>query len=267
MKQGQTNIDENSEGYWSGIADEYFASQYKDVKGYPALKVRHNYILDLFDKKGKKVLDIGCAPVELLIDLLKRKCDVYGMDISSEMINIAKENVARSMPGANCHLSTGNIENLGFDKESFDAVISSGVIEYLKTDENALKEMHRVLKKKGTLILTVRNLYCMPRILDAVTDSIKGSKEGLSLVNKLRKVLGKKDVATFTPYRKHAAFRLDRMLDQHGFTKEDFRYFHFYPFFVPFDKLFPSAFIKLGLKMERLSHSPYGWLASGYIVK
>ena len=166
-------------------------------------------------------------------------------------------------------MQVGNIEKLQFNDEEFDAVICSGVIEYLTTDDKALTEMWRILKKNGTLIVTVRNKICPLRIIDIFTDTIKESKLGLSTLNKIKKLLRGKTTpeSVYTPYRKHYPWELDSNLKQFGLIKENFRYFHFYPFFVPFDKLFPSFFIKAGLRMEKLAASPLGWLASGYIVK
>jgi ubiquinone/menaquinone biosynthesis C-methylase UbiE len=69
------------------------------------------------------------------------------------MIRIARENIKRNIPNANCVLRKGNIEKLDYENETFDVVIASGVIEYLKTDGQAMKEMARVLKRNGILIL------------------------------------------------------------------------------------------------------------------
>ncbi len=53
----------------------------------------------------------------------------------------------------------GDINNLSFDSESFDAVVCLEVLEYVKTPEKAISEMSRVIKKEGTLILSVPFMY------------------------------------------------------------------------------------------------------------
>ena len=67
--------------------------------------------------------------------------------------------------------------------------------------------------------------------------------------------IGGMDRTRYISYRKHFPWEIDENLKKFGFQKAGYRFFHFYPFFTPFDKLFPAAFIKLGLKMEALSAS------------
>lgn len=243
---------------WSEVSEDYFLTEYVEKKRYPALPIRHNYILTLLDDRPGRVLDIGCGPGRMVIDLMKRDNTVYGVDISEEMLRIADENIRKEGVGGEHHLSQGNIESLDFDDNFFDQVVCAGVIEYLKEDDKAVRELNRVLKEGGTLILTVRNKTCPFRILDSLMDSIKAARKNSSAGQKVNR---------YIPYRKHVPSGLDRLLEEHGFRKTDFRYFHFYPFLAQFEKLCPGLFIKTGMKMERLTNTSLGWLGSGYIVK
>lgn len=263
---------EDQNEFWSNFSEKYHETLYRDVKEYPSLIVRHNYILNLIDaekKDYKKVLDIGCGPGEMLIDLMKRGYSVSGIDISEGMIAVAKDNISTKMPGGEFDLKIGDIEKLDIKDESFDVVICAGVIEYLGKDDKALSELNRVLKKDGVLIITVRNKICPARVFDLFSDTVKKSSFGKNILSKFKGAVAGKESSEiiFTPYRKHSPWELDGNLKRFGFDKLDFRYFHFYPFFIPFDKIFPSLFIKLGLKMEKLTNTKLGWLGSGYIVK
>lgn len=255
--------------FWSNIAEEYLRDQYRSVKDYPALWMRHRYILDMFDADGKNVLDIGCGPGEMLVDLLKRGCTVSGTDISEAMIGLARTNTGPQPGGAAVDLRVGDIEAMTYPAASFDAVVCAGVIEYLDGDSKALAELNRVLKPGGTLLISVRNKACPARAIDLVTDPVKRSRGGTAILTALKRVITRKADAkiSFTTYRKHWPWELHRNLERAGFRKEDFRYYHFYPFFVPFDKVAPRLFVRGGLAMERLSATGLGWLASGYIVK
>lgn len=82
----------------------------------------------------------------------------------------------------------GTVESLPYPDAHFDAVLSLGVIEHLfHGPEQAMKQMHRVLKPHGTLLLTVphANLsFILERLKDAVLHRLYAS-------NALRRFLGK----------------------------------------------------------------------------
>jgi ubiquinone/menaquinone biosynthesis C-methylase UbiE len=218
------------------------------------------------DKNPQYVADIGCGPGEMLIDLMKRGHKVVGVDIAIGMLHTAAENIAKAQTGKTAYLQCGNIECLPFKDNSFDTVISAGVIEYLNTDGPTLKELNRILKPGGTLIITVRNKACPFRIFDVLLDLIKETRFGKQTINRLLKSF-KKGPLQFIQYRKHIPWTFDRTLRRFGLEKTAFRYFHFYPFFTPLDKFIPGFYIKNGLKMEKYSDTRLGVLASGYIVK
>jgi ubiquinone/menaquinone biosynthesis C-methylase UbiE len=260
---------QESSRYWNDFAEEYYKSFYTHVAEYPSLTLRHNYILDLVDQDSRKILEVGCGPGMMMIDLMKRGCEVAGVDIAEGMLQVARKNITRAFPQERPTLVLGDIEKLNFPDGAFDAVICAGVLEYLASDDASLNEMKRVLKPGGVLIVSVRNKLCPARAIDWFTDRLKRSKTGLNLLLGATRIFKGKHFNSihYTPYRKHTPFKLSRSLKKTGFQPADFRYFHFYPFFAPFDKIFPGFFIKQGLRMERLCHSKWGWLASGYIAK
>lgn len=253
---------------WSEVADEYFRIEYMGKNKYPALPLRQKYIISMLDGEQGPVLDIGCGPGEMMIELLRTGYTVYGIDISENMLNIARENIEKKGTIGEFYLSKGNIESLDFEDNFFDTVICAGVLEYLGKDDFALKELYRVLKDNGTLIISVRNKLCPFRIFDLLLDSIKMNSSCNALLKWVRKKISKKVTSDiFIPYRKHVPMVLDKRLESLGFKKRDSRYFHFYPFFSHLEHIFPSFFINTGLRMERLSRTRLGWMGSGYIVK
>jgi ubiquinone/menaquinone biosynthesis C-methylase UbiE len=268
MKRKNLLVKSELERRWSDVSDDYFLTEYVMNKKYPALQIRHRYILSLLGETRGTVLDVGCGPGEMVIDLLRMGKTVHGVDISEKMLALAEKNIKEKGIYGEYYLKQGNIEHLNFGDETFDTVVCAGVIEYLDEDTKALKELHRVLKVNGTLILSVRNKTCPFRVLDPVVDGLKGGAPGRGLK---RWITGKRGangrVDRFIPYRKHVPGELDRLIGSMGFEKTDFRYFHFYPFIAQFDKLFPSVYINCGLRMERLSNTKLGWLGSGYIIK
>ncbi|MFQ5553028.1 MAG: methyltransferase domain-containing protein [Thermoplasmata archaeon] len=101
------------------------------------------YGLEMADlRPGMEVLDVGCGTGFLSEGILKVTPSVWGLDITPEQLRRA----ARKLP---IPLVRGDAENLPFQAASFDAVLSSGSIEYWPDPKRALREMHRVLRPRG----------------------------------------------------------------------------------------------------------------------
>ncbi|MDD3292536.1 MAG: class I SAM-dependent methyltransferase [Candidatus Pacebacteria bacterium] len=111
----------------------------------------------LFDRvdKNDKVLDLGCANGRFYPLFEKKEADYYGIDLSSNLIKIAKD----KYPQARFSVGTG-LEIL-FEDNFFDKIYSIAVLHHIPSEKlrkDFLKEINRVLKNKGLLILTVWNL-------------------------------------------------------------------------------------------------------------
>lgn len=111
-----------------------------------------------FVKSNSKVLDLGCGNGRI-VDLLKAKNVSYvGVDSSENLINLAE----KKYKGTNAKFFVSDIFNLPFSKDSFDCVISLAVFHHIPSKQNRqkfFKEIKKVLKKDGILILTVWNLW------------------------------------------------------------------------------------------------------------
>lgn len=112
-----------------------------------------NHLLSFVDiKKNHDVLDVGCGTGTLALKIAEKVRRVTGIDASKEMVSVAKE---KSKNTKNVNIIEAIMENLPFKDNSFDVVICSMTIHHLPTEDkiNALKEMKRVLKKKGQFLL------------------------------------------------------------------------------------------------------------------
>lgn len=107
-------------------------------------------------KQGDKVLDVGCGSGNLTLTA-KRYAgptgSVYGIDASSEMIDVARRK-ARQM-GLGVSFDVALIEKLPVDNSTFDIVISRLVMHHLPDDlkRQAFAEVFRVLRPGGTVFL------------------------------------------------------------------------------------------------------------------
>lgn len=103
--------------------------------------------------KDKKVLDAACGSGYGSYLLSQVAAEVHGVDISSISIEYAKSKYSKS----NLHYYVSNVSQLEFEDESFDIIISFETIEHLYNQTDFLREMRRVLKKNGVLVISTPN--------------------------------------------------------------------------------------------------------------
>ena len=103
--------------------------------------------------RGKRVLDVGCGPGFWARHLARLGADYVGIDISPRSAALARRSL--ELHGLRGRIEVGNAERLPFDDESFDAVISEGVIHHTPDTMACISEIHRVLKRDGRAAVSV----------------------------------------------------------------------------------------------------------------
>jgi ubiquinone/menaquinone biosynthesis C-methylase UbiE len=89
-----------------------------------------------------RFLDCGCGPGILLDMVAKHRISYWGVDISDEMLRLARRQPAQFTSALiGKHLLRSDVESLPFRSGTFDAAASLGVIEYLEGDERLMAEM------------------------------------------------------------------------------------------------------------------------------
>ena len=94
------------------------------------------------------LLDLGTGPGYLPIEIIKRRPEIriIGIDLSRVLIRMARANARRAGCVGRVHFEVGNAANLRFRSESFDGVVSTGMLHVLRDPVGALGECWRVLK-------------------------------------------------------------------------------------------------------------------------
>jgi tRNA (uracil-5-)-methyltransferase TRM9 len=108
-------------------------------------------------KSGERVLDLGCGNGRLYSFLKERNVEYVGIDSSEKMIEIAREKNQEGNP----KFEVVEALDLPFSDNNFDKVYSIAVLHHVPSSEFRLKfmkEIKRVLKPKGEVVLTVWNL-------------------------------------------------------------------------------------------------------------
>lgn len=136
----------------------------------------YNWILDkldITDAHKKNILDTACGKGFFLKEAKKRGLQVYGIDISNRAI----ENAQNIVDGV---FSTGNVENMDYEDETFDYLTCLGSLEHFPTPSKAISEFSRVMKNEGLALIYVPNLMFLGHIYMAFRYGIMPSEGGQS---------------------------------------------------------------------------------------
>jgi SAM-dependent methyltransferase len=98
---------------------------------------------------GMRVLDVGCGTGVVAVTAARRGARVTGLDLTPELLEHAKENA--QIAGVEIEWHLGDAEELPFEDQRFDAVVSQFGHMFAPRPEVATSEMLRVLRKGGTL--------------------------------------------------------------------------------------------------------------------
>lgn len=101
--------------------------------------------------KGDDVLDVACGTGNAAIPAAERGGTVTGLDITPELLEDAKKNAAQA--GVEATWVEGDAEELPFDDESFDVVLSTFGCMFAPRHEVAAAEIARVLRPGGRIAI------------------------------------------------------------------------------------------------------------------
>lgn len=113
--------------------------------------IERNLCIDFALKIDGEILEIGPGHGRLMKTLSDAGKNVMGLEIS--------DNLIQKLNNKGLKVQKGNILNIPFKNDSFSAVILEEVIEHIKDQDQAMKEIKRVLKPGGHLLLTTPNKW------------------------------------------------------------------------------------------------------------
>ena len=128
--------------------------RYSNYKAYnPALAARYQVVVDTVRRWAPvgRLLDVGCGDGFLMGQLAPLVKEAVGVDSEAAAIGIACQRLAH-LP--HCRSQHTVCYELPFAAGSFDVVTSTDVIEHLTAPAGHLREIGRVLKATGALVLT-----------------------------------------------------------------------------------------------------------------
>lgn len=219
-------------GYFNSAASEYDA-KYKEVNDVASFifSERRRIVFEIFNLKEGRVLDAACGPAVYTKRLSELGLDVYGVDSSEKMVEIA-----RGKRFKNASFSVGRADRLNFEDSFFDGVLCVGLLEYLDDIEGTVRELARVTRKGGTAIFTAPIRESLLNRLDLLLRSLL---RAAWFVNRGygSKLISEKDLAG--------------VLEKYGFLIEEKRFHIFRLTFL--NKPFPRLALAVTKKMNFVS--------------
>ena len=112
--------------------------------------------LDFREIKNKIVMDAGCGNgryTNEAMRIAKSNCYIISVDASLEALKVAKKNNKQNIN--KIIFINASLDDLPIKPNSVDSVFSNGVLMHTINPYNSFKEITRVLKKKGTIVINV----------------------------------------------------------------------------------------------------------------
>ena len=145
--QNPHTMSNKSQKFWDKQAKRYDSIEGQFDPVYEGILSKTASYLD----PGDTVMDLGCASGSKTLALAGKVKHIHGLDLSGEMIREAnKKKEARGI--SNCSFSRGTVFENEFERGTFDAVVSFGVLHLLKDREGAFRAIYDLLKPGGFFI-------------------------------------------------------------------------------------------------------------------
>ena len=156
-ERNRATIERAVQACYSSWAETYFDQYYSSPTAYPPVHqeiIRHL----LAEVAPGKVLDAGCGPGSMLRGLTGLGLDLFGFDLTVEMVDEARRVMAPSV--AEEHLWQGSVvEPSAYLHTPYDAAMCIGVLPHIEAsdDDALLCNLHGAVRPGGLVILEARN--------------------------------------------------------------------------------------------------------------
>ena len=186
----------NNATFWNKIAENYAKKPISNQSDYEKkLQMTQQYF-----NQDMSVLEYGCGTGSTALIHAPFVKKYLGTDISDNMLNIAKQKLAKTDLD-NLEFKTTSIEQLANPSESFDAVLAMSIIHLVDNPERSIKRSYELLKPNGIFVSS--------------TPCISGFWKALKLILPIGKRLGLLPNIHFFPHEK-----LVEQIESAGFVIE-----------------------------------------------
>jgi ubiquinone/menaquinone biosynthesis C-methylase UbiE len=197
-------------------------------------------------RRYERVLEVGCGTGFFLLNLAQAGVigEAHCTDISSGMVDVCVENGRRL--GIDVHGRVADAEALPYDDAEFDLVIGHAVVHHLPDLETTFKELARVLKPGGRLVIAGEPTRTGDRIAGWWKRAARMGVKAAALVAGADRVLA--DGIGALPEDEREAAALETEVDLHIFTPAELE-----------DLARGAGFVDVRTETEELTANWFGW--------
>ncbi len=292
-------IEDTIKECYSTWGERYYADYYESEVAYPP--VHTDLVRSLLDKeRPKNLLDVGCGPASMMRDITDFDIDLYGFDLTLEMVTEAKK--IMSEKGLNPdHIWQGSAldapcyQNEKVALKAFKSALCFGVLPHIpaETDQVLLENINGAVEEGGLIMVEARNelfsLFTMNRptsefLYDRLVDFEGLTEKNPSEANALNAAkadLDQRFRMDLPPIRKgyedepgydevlsrmHNPFELKAKAEAIGMKNVQVLFYHFHALPPMVAHHLPETFRKESVAME----DPYDWrghfMASAFVL-
>jgi len=257
---------ESTAAYWKAV--------YADHRLLPAIyRDRHNaalrWINDLDLHRGARILEVGCGAGLISVALARNGYTVNALDSTLAMLQMTSGDAAHQGVRDRVRIHAADVHALPFKAHTFDLVVALGVIPWLHSERVALRDMQRVLKPGGYLLVTADNNARLNRLLDPRSSPLSAPPR--LVAKRFLQLCGLWVAPSGFQPRRHYPREFDRIIGDCGFLNVKSCSVGFGPFTFFGKALFTDA---VGVRLHRRLQTfvsgrasiPLRWTGSHYLV-
>ena len=157
--------------WWDAIYDD---EKHPNFLNYE-MKKRKDIVINLLEAyvpKDTRIFESGCGAGDVMTDVVKHGYHITGVDINYRLLSVAKKQLSEinisseENENKTVNLIQSDVEYLPFQDSSFDALYCVGVLSYLENDTQAVREISRVVKPGGIVLIALPSLFPIYKFLD-----------------------------------------------------------------------------------------------------
>jgi 2-polyprenyl-3-methyl-5-hydroxy-6-metoxy-1,4-benzoquinol methylase len=281
---------------YSTWGSSYYEEYYGENAAYPPV---HRELIrrELLERGVKTLLDAGCGPASFLRDIAEDGMELYGFDLTPEMITECRRVMCkRGFPAQN--FWEGSVTNPADYKKglrSYDAAVCVGVLPHIPApaDEVVFGNLRSAVRTGGTVMVEARNqlfaLFTMNRYshdlivnemvrpADAVNSFVSGTESLDGIIEEMKKFYrmdlppvrkgkGKEPGYDEVLSRTHNPIVVKDRFAAAGFANVKVLFYHYHALPPMFQKSAPEFFRAQSLAMENPNDWRGYFMASAFIL-
>ena len=292
-------VERSVSSHYDAVADRYHEQYereklYDTLQDYPANYFRLHLLLNSFIEKGiKRVIEVGVGEGTPLATLGKAGIDVWGFDISNEMVKKSKQTMQESGMNPD-HVFWGDIQDPNTYVQAlkdglFDGLMAMGVMPHVENDDMVIRNMATMIRPGGSVFIEFRNKlfslftfnrYTVDFILDDLLRDVSPDMKAMvakDLESRLRvdmpprrNTVAGSDAPGYDAIlsKFHNPFEVVELFEKHDFADIRLLWYHYHPAMPYLEEQLPELFRKEAIRLE---HEPSNWrgyfLCSAFVVE